>query len=827
MGGLFIVPLNALIQFHAGEHELGKTLAANNWFQNVVMLSFLALTVVFALFGLSSKALLQLIAAVALIGGCYTIYQLPQSLTRFVLSFLMSRRYKVAVQGMDNIPAKGGVLLLGNHVSWVDWAIVQLASPRPVRFVMIRSIYERWYLKWLFELAGCIPIEQGPRSRAALKEVTQALNNGDVVCLFPEGVISRTGHLAEFRRGYERACEAANDDVVILPFYLRGLWGSQFSRSSARLKSRSASFLRRDLIVAFGQPLAKNTTADVLKRRVLDLSISSWQKYIETLPTLPYVWINTAKRLGGRLAIADAAGKDLSGHQALTGALIMARHFKTRSRGQNVGLLLPSSAGGMLANMAVLLRGKTVVNLNYTASLQALGAAVNQAGIKTIYTSRRFVKKLQSRGIEVDVFLADIHAVYLEDLLSNVSLLEKAGTLLCVKLLPARLLNLLYCRAGNNEATAAILFSSGSEGTPKGVCLSHRNIMANVKQTADVLNTQEQDVIMANLPLFHAFGMTITQFMPLLEGVPVVCHPDPTDALASAKAIAQYQVSILFGTSTFLRLYNRNNKIHPLMLDSLRLVIAGAEKLSDDVRSSFKLKFSKDIYEGYGATETTPVASVNLPDQIDPQRWQVQRGHRNGSVGMPLPGSSCMIVDPETFEELDTGEAGMILIGGAQVMHGYLNNEEKTASVIREIGETRWYVTGDKGYIDADGFLFIVDRYSRFAKIGGEMVSLSQVEQAIAKAQQDPDCELVVVAIPDAKKGEQLVVLHQSAIDVPAIKQKLLEGGSSNLSVPSVWWQVAEIPKLGSGKVDFAGAKRLAMEHDEPMDGPPLNLASS
>ena len=814
MGGMFIVPLNALIQFHAGEHELGRTLAANNWFQNVVMLSFLGLTVAFALAGLSSKALLHLIAVVAVIGGCYTIYQLPQSLTRFVLSFIMSRRYRVAVQGMDNIPAKGGVLLLGNHVSWVDWAIVQLACPRPVRFVMIRSIYERWYLKWLFDLFGCIPIEQGASSRNALSTVAQALSIGDVVCLFPEGVISRTGHLAEFRRGFERACEEASDDVGILPFYLRGLWGSQFSRSSSRLKSTSSRFARRDLILAFGKSLPKATTADVLKRRVLDLSISSWKKYIASLPALPVTWVESAKRTGGGLAIADSMGKELSGYQALTTALMLARRIKKFSREQNVGLLLPSSAGGMLTNMAVLLRGKTVVNLNYSSSEEALQAAVDQAGIKTVYTSRRFISKLQARGVDLNGLLTHSRIIYLEDVAETISVLEKAFTFISVRLLPVVLLRLFYCRAGNSDATAAILFSSGSEGMPKGVCLSHKNIMANVKQTADVLNTESDDVIMANLPLFHAFGLTVTQFMPLLEGVPVVCHPDPTDALGTAKAIAQYQATILFGTSTFLRLYNRNQKIHPLMLSSLKLVVAGAEKLSDDVRGSFKLKFSKDIYEGYGATETTPVASVNLPDKIDSQRWQVQIGHKPGSVGMPLPGSSCMIVDPETFEELPTGEAGMVLIGGAQVMQGYLNNPEKTASVIKEIDDTRWYITGDKGFIDSDGFLFIQDRYSRFAKIGGEMIGLAQVEQAICKAVDNPEVEVVVVAVPDPKKGEKLIVLHEVELETHALRQKLIAQGLSNLAIPDTWQKVEQLPKLGSGKTDFAKAKIMALEFD-------------
>ncbi|GAB2601395.1 acyl-[ACP]--phospholipid O-acyltransferase [Nitrincola alkalisediminis] len=813
MGGIFIVPLNALIQFHADESEMGRTLAANNWVQTVVMLSFLLLTVAFSLLGLSSKALLELIAIVALVGCFYTIYQLPQSLTRCVLSWVMSRRYKVAVQGLEHMPAQGGVLLLGNHISWVDWAIVQLVSPRPVRFVMLRSIYERWYLTWLFDLFGCIPIEQGVSSRNALKTVSDALNKGEVVCLFPEGTISRTGHLGDFRRGYERACIDVTSDVVILPFYLRGLWGSQFSRSSSHLKNNSLRLTRRDLIVAFGAPLPATTTADVLKRRVFDLSISSWEAYVETLPTVSKAWIHSAKRTGRRLAIADVvSGRDLSGYQALTGSIVLARRIKRHSPEQNLGLLLPSSAGGMLANMAALLRGKTLVNLNYTASLAALEAAVTQADIRTLYTSRRFMKKLEGRGIHLETLLNRLKVVYLEDAFEKVSLVEKLLTLVSVTVLPAWLLCWLHSRAHNSDATAAILFSSGSEGAPKGVCLSHKNIMANVKQTAEVLNTEEQDIVMANLPLFHAFGLTITQFMPLIESVPVVCHPDPTDVVASAQAIARYQATILFGTSTFLRLYNRNSKIHPLMLSSLRLVVAGAEKLNEDVRNSFTLKFSKPLYEGYGATETTPVASVNLPDKIESERWQVQRGQKPGSVGMPLPGTSCRVVDPETFEELPTGEAGMILIGGVQVMQGYLNNPDKTDSVIKNIKGTRWYVTGDKGYIDSDGFLFIVDRYSRFAKIAGEMISLAQTEQAISHLLEDPDVEVIVVAVSDAKKGEKLVALHDVELDTDSLKQALIKSGLNNLAIPDQWCRVAALPKLGSGKTDFGAAKALALE---------------
>ncbi|GAB2199328.1 acyl-[ACP]--phospholipid O-acyltransferase [Sessilibacter sp. MAH4] len=811
-GGLFIVPLNALIQFNAQANQLGKILAANNWVQNIFMFSFLVLSVTFAYFGWNSATLLQLIAVIALIGCVYVVYEWPQSLTRFLLSFVLSRRYKVKVQGLNNFPAKGGVLLLGNHISWIDWAIVQIACPRRIRFVMDRGIYEKWFLKWFFDMFGCIPIDQGPRSRRALETVTELLNQGEAVCLFPEGSISRTGHMAEFRKGFEHACEKVNDKVVILPFYMRGLWGSQFSRSSSRLKSATSSILTRDIIFAFGEPMSKDSTADVVKRQVFDLSIHSWQAYVEELPTINRLWIESAKKTGRKDAIIDnTMDVIISGNRALTSSVILSRRIKKLSPAQNVGVLLPTSAAGALVNMGILMAGKTIVNLNYTASPESIAAAIEQAEISTVFTSKKFLAKLKTRGVELD--LSGVDVVEMEAVGESISNFEKISTLIAVKLIPSAILRSVISGFKQKSTdVAAILFSSGSEGAPKGVKLTHKNILANVKQIADVLNMEDDDAIMANLPLFHAFGLTVTQFLPLLEGCPMICHADPTDALGCAKAVAKYNATIMCGTSTFLRLYCRNSKVVPLMLDSLRIVVAGAEKLSTDVREAFGQKFNKIIYEGYGATETTPVTSVNVPDQLDISNFSLQRGSKVGSVGMPLPGTSCMIVDPDTFEELPTGQAGMILIGGAQVMKGYLKQPEKTESVIKELKNARWYVSGDKGYLDADGFLYVVDRYSRFAKLGGEMVSLGAVESAIAKIISDPEKEAVITSLPDDKKGEKLVVLYDQELDVDTIKQGLMSSNLNSLSIPQTWLKVETLPKLGSGKTDFVKAKRLAEE---------------
>ncbi len=811
MGGLFIVPLNSLIQFYASEHELGKVLAGNNLIQNITMFSFLMITVSFAQWGISSKFLLVFMAVFALVGGAYTVYKLPQSLVRLVVASLLSKRYRVQVQGMKNIPNRGGILLLGNHITWIDWAIIQIASPRPVHFVMHKRIYEVWYLTWFFKLFGCIPIERGASSQASLDAVAELLNAGKVVCLFPEGALSRTGHLGEFRRGYERAAAQCDENVLIQPFYLRGLWGSQFSYSSEKLKRYSHDGWKRDVIVAFGRPEAISTKADQIKRKIFDLSVSSWQHYADTLPSLPDAWIASCKRRGNDTALIDSSGQSLSASRLLAVAICFSRRIKGISKEQNVGLLLPTSAGGVIANMAALLAGKTIVNINYSASESAFSSALAQANIKTVYTSEKFLAKLKTRGIDFSHPLSDVNVVYLEKLKDSISPAELGYSFALVKLLPTCLLKPIIRRKHNAQTTAAILFSSGSEGAPKGVMLSHTNIMANLKQISDVLNVEDRDVMMASLPLFHAFGLTVTQFLPMIEGLPMVCHPDPTDVEGVAKAVARYKATILCGTSTFFRLYCRSNKVHPLMLQSLRLVIAGAEKLNSDVRDDFKLKFNKDILEGYGATETTPVASVNLPGSLDTQSWKVQLGGKLGTVGMPLPGTSFKVANPDTWEKLPSGHPGMILIGGAQVMQGYLAMPEKTAEVIRVIDDTRWYVTGDKGYVDEDGFLTIVDRYSRFAKVGGEMISLSAVEHAVVDSLRDGhhELEVVAVAIPDDRKGEKIVVLCDRDIRLEEIKTAMLEKGCSALIIPSQVIHVETLPKLGSGKTDFSQAKML------------------
>ncbi len=379
LAGMFIVPLNALIQFNAGERELGRVLAAKNFILNWIMLGGLIVTVASALADAGSRAIMVALAVVALVGAVYTVLQLPQSLMRFFIGRVMATRYRLSVIGLDNLPAQGGVLMLGNHISWIDWAMVQMASPRPVRFVMERVIYERWWLKWFLDVFGVVPISRAG-SRDALNAVTDLINQGQVVCVFPEGTLSKNAQLGEFKRGFELA--AAGADGVILPFYLRGLWGSRFSNASEKLKESRRGRVR-DVIVAFGAPLPITSNAQRVKQAVFELSVSSWAEHVRTLPTLPAAWLAVARQRLGAPMVLDSTGAALTNRRLIAAVLLFARAIARRCPEQNVGILLPASSA-------------------YTASPDALAAALASAGIRHVVTAERFLRKLGQRGIDAE-----------------------------------------------------------------------------------------------------------------------------------------------------------------------------------------------------------------------------------------------------------------------------------------------------------------------------------------------------------------------------------------------------------------------------------------
>ena len=540
-------------------------------------------------------------------------------------------------------------------------------------------------------------------------------------------------------------------------------------------------------------------------------SFSEWQNYPSTLDPIHVAWLKNAKKSKTAFAVADIEGIEISHKKFLTGVLLFSQKIKVYSPEQNVGLLLPSSGGGAIASIAILSLGKTLVNLNFTAGKKALSSAAKQAEVKHIYTSRKFLDKMLERGIDFETYFPDSKLLMLEDIREEISTLSRISTLLKAILLPTSMIQKSYFKDVSMNDTAAILFSSGSEGSPKGVELSHSNIAANAKQAAIELGAVESDVIMSTLPTFHAFGFAITTLMPLSEGIPIVCHADPKDVTTIASGIKKYSGTILVGTPTFLRMYTVSKKVTSESMQSLRLVVAGAEKLRSEVRDGFEAKFKMPVYEGYGTTETSPGASVNLPDIESPYKLR----NRPGTVGKAFSGTEFKIVDPDSIEPLPTGEDGLILIGGPQIMKGYLKMPEKTAEVIELIDGYRWYRTGDKGHLDEDGFLTIVDRYSRFAKIGGEMISLTTVEEEILDACNEKDLEIAATCLPDQRKGEKIVLLATNNLDKNQLKRLLSDAKVNPLYHPAQVLIVEEIPKLGSGKTDFGATKKIALVNEQ------------
>ncbi|MBR2197639.1 MAG: AMP-binding protein, partial [Fibrobacter sp.] len=411
-----------------------------------------------------------------------------------------------------------------------------------------------------------------------------------------------------------------------------------------------------------------------------------------------------------------------------------------------------------------------------------------------------------------DQLLDKYKVYYMEDLKEKLKKPALVMNFLRVLALPCWYLELRFFKKVSLDDVATIIFSSGSEGRPKGVELTHFNLMGNIKQCESVLNPGSDDVFLGSLPLFHAFGFSITTMLCLVDGVPVATCPDPTDARLVSRMCAQFKVTIMVATGTFLRMWGMNRAVHPLMFGHVRSIYAGAEKIREDVRQLYRTKFKLEIFEGFGCTETTPVAAVNTKDVLMDDYKTVLEGNKPGTVGAPLPGTQFRIVDPDTMEELPIGGDGLILIGGAQIMKGYLKDPERTAQAIAVINGKRWYKTGDKGHVDEDGYLTIVDRYSRFAKLGGEMVSLGSVDFKISENALFDEIDHFAVAVPDGSKGEKIVLVYAGDKTEEEMKEMLRQIGLPPLMVPGAVVKVESLPKLGSGKSDFQTGKKIAME---------------
>ncbi|HEX2229522.1 MAG TPA: AMP-binding protein, partial [Candidatus Binatia bacterium] len=746
---------------------------------------------------LSSDTNLVVIAILTFAMTVYVLRLLPDVLTRFVLWLLTHTLYRIRVVGPENIPLKGAALLVSNHVSFVDAMLIGASIPRFIRFMLHREYYDNRWLKQFFGMMKVIPVASTPRGIvASLRRARQEIEAGEVVCIFAEGAISRTGHLLPFRRGFEKIVQGSNTPIV--PVHLDRVWGSIFSFKEGRFFWKRPRLLPYEVTVSFGAPLPSSATVQHVRQAVQELESNAARHRRHPRDLLHAKFIRTAKRHWFSFCMADTTGTDLTYGKTLVGARLMAGWLRSHSPGEAmVGVLLPASVGGALANISVSLAGKVPVNLNFTAGHEAMRHALEQCGIKTVLTSRVFLAKA---GLEELPGM-----VHLEELRKTFAPTQKLLALASSFLLPARFLESRHTRNQKPDDLATVIFSSGSTGTPKGVMLSHHNIISNIEGIEQVIQFKRTDRMMGVLPLFHSFGFTGTLWLPLLTGFGVVYHPNPTDAKTIGETVKKYQATLLISTPTFYAGYMRRCSVDEFA--SLQYVISGAEKLREPIARGFKEKYGIEILEGYGCTELAPVVSVNIPDVIHDHEKQI--GKKPGTVGHPIPGVAVKVIDPETGEPLPYGTAGMLLAKGGNLMIGYLGQPELTAEVIRD----GWYVTGDIASIDEDGFIRITDRLSRFSKIGGEMVPHVKIEDVINELVGGAGC--AVTALSDPQRGEKLVAFYAAnGVSPQELWDKL-----NHSELPKLWIPKREnihpidaIPLLGSGKADLKKVKQLALQ---------------
>jgi acyl-[acyl-carrier-protein]-phospholipid O-acyltransferase/long-chain-fatty-acid--[acyl-carrier-protein] ligase len=820
-GGFYIVPISAMLQHRPARDQKGGVLAAANL---VSWLGIALASVIFYLLAdrlkLTPPHIFLVIAGLTLAATIYLLTLLPDSLLRFVLWCATNTIYKIRIVGRDNIPAKGGALFVCNHLSFADALLLIASTDRPIRFLMFKDIYESRRIKPFAKILGAIPIssEQRPRELIqSLQAASDAIRHGEVVCIFAEGQITRIGQLLPFQRGFERIMKGL--DAPIIPVALDGVLGSPTSFSHGKMVRWFPEHLPHRVTVSFGAPMPPQATHIEVREAVQALIADAWQYRRARMEPMPRNFVRAARKHSRRFFMTDATSGPVNFGPALAKTVFLARRLKKVWRGQEmVGLFLPPSVPGALVNYAALLCGKAPVNLNYTLAEATIAACARQCGIQTVITSRKFLEKIK--------LTPPGQVIYLEDIAGGTSstspqtpgaaefakptAFEKLAAWLLAKFAPYGLLRRV---AGQEKEVAlddlaTVIFSSGSTGEPKGVMLTHYNILSNLQQFSHILNFSHRDRLLGILPFFHSFGFTVTLCLPSEIGAGVVFHPNPLDARAIGGLVREHAVTILLSTPTFLQIYLRG--VPSGDFGSLQLIIVGAEKLSERLADAVEQYFGLRPLEGYGTTECAPAVAVNIMDFRAAGFHQI--GGKRGKIGRVLPGMMARLTDPDdpwNGKTVAAGEPGMLLVRGPNVMRGYLGLPEKTADVLRH----GWYCTGDVATVDEDGFLQITGRLSRFSKIGGEMVPHLKIEEKLQELAGAAETMFVVASVPDEKKGERIVVLHRLAdADLTACLEKFGACDLPNLWKPKAdaFFRVESFPLLGTGKLDLRAVKELA-----------------
>jgi acyl-[acyl-carrier-protein]-phospholipid O-acyltransferase / long-chain-fatty-acid--[acyl-carrier-protein] ligase len=706
--------------------------------------------------------------------------------------------YRVDVLGLENLPS-GGFLLLPNHISWVDAVLLQLACPRPIRYVVDQEYYHKRILYPLLRVLGCIPITSR-QSHSAIRAATEKIAEGEIVCVFPEGRLERTGTLLRLHRGYELIARHASAAVV--PVWLDQLWGSIFSFQGGKFFRKLPKRIPYPVTIAFGKPLEADA-ADIatVREELLKLGEFCFSRRPSLDRHLAESCIHGLKRRPFATAVIDGLDHSALSRSKLLGAAVaLSRYLRKEFADERIAIILPASKGSMVANLAVTLADKVPVDLNFTIGRAANESCCKRAKLGVAISATQFMERLKD-------FPWPERILKLDELMPRMKHQIVFWWMMSIFVPSRLLLRILKIPKEGGHREAVLLFTSGSTGEPKGAVMSHRNVVGNVSQFRQLLDATKDDAILASLPFFHTFGSTVTLWYPLIEGVRIVTYPNPLEAAKNAALIERYKLTLLLATPTFLRGYLR--KVEPGKLRSLRLVITGAEKLPLDLAKSFEERFKQRVFEGYGLTETSPVVSVNLPEpQPTKPGEQVQPSSRLGSVGKMAPGIAAEIRHPETGGKLSLHETGMLWLRGVNIFEGYLHDPERTADML----QNGWLKTGDLGRFDEDGFLYIEGRLSRFSKIGGEMVPHEAIESKIVdllSLSGRDERPIAIMGVQDEAKGEALVLLSAVDVDLAELRGKLHDAGVPNLWIPKQVQRIESIPVLASGKLDLKKCREV------------------
>ncbi|HRI12036.1 MAG TPA: AMP-binding protein [Verrucomicrobiota bacterium] len=715
----------------------------------------------------------------------------------------MRLSYRLRVDGREHLPSTGCALLISNHLSLLDAFILGAAVQRPVRFFLPARSASPQFVERVFRWLADVSLARDPsppETIRSLRAAESAIRNGEFVCLFAEGQITRTGLMLPFHRDVEEMMKGLGAPVI--PVCVEDLWGSVFSFAGGRFLWKWPRHLRRRVSVSFGQPMPPTATAAEVRCAVQQLASDAWQRRAEGMEPLHRAFVRSARQHPFRFAMGDQRVPRMNFLSALARTIFLARRLRPHWDGQEkIGILLPPSVAGALVNFAALLMGKVPVNLNYTTSGETIASCLRQCGIRTVVSSEAFLAKVKLK--------LPFSPLLLEQVAEKPRAPERLAALAIACLFPIRgIERAVGCtRRVAMDDLATVIFSSGSTGDPKGVMLSHFNVAANIAQLSQPFHLTPADRLLGNLPFFHSFGFTSVLCLTATLGQGVAYHPTPLDAEAVGRLVREYSLTFLMTTPTFLQLYLNGCPADDFL--TLRVVMTAAAKLPERLATAFESKFGVRPLEAYGCTECSPGVTANTLDFRSTGFRQV--GAKAGSVGHPLPGIAVRIVDPITEVSLPVGTPGLLLVRGPNVMQGYLGQPEPTAQVLRD----GWYVTGDIAALDEDGFIHITDRLSRFSKIGGEMVPHLKVEERLHELAGMTEPTFVVAGVPDEKKGERLVVLHRLADDVLRVcLDRLAHDALPNLWKPrrDAFIRIEVFPVLGSGKLDLRRVKEVARQ---------------